>query len=44
MKIGYSAILNASLNKAVSVLSLSKKQRLVPHTILNDWFFKRIEN
>jgi hypothetical protein len=32
MKIDYSAILNASLNKAVFVLYLSKKERLVPLT------------
>jgi hypothetical protein len=30
MKIDYSTILNVSLNKAVFVLNLSKKQRLVP--------------
>jgi hypothetical protein len=32
MKIDYYAILNASLNKAVSVFNLSKKQRPVPLT------------
>jgi hypothetical protein len=32
MKIDYSAVLNASLNKAAFVLNLSKKQRLVPLT------------
>jgi hypothetical protein len=32
MKIDYSAILNASLNKAVFFLNLTKKQRLVQHT------------
>jgi hypothetical protein len=32
MKIGYYAILNPSLNKAVFVLNLCKKQRLVPLT------------
>jgi hypothetical protein len=32
MKIDYSAILNASINKAVFVLNLSKKQRHVPLT------------
>jgi hypothetical protein len=32
MKIDYSAILTASLYKAVFVLNLSKKQRLAPLT------------
>jgi hypothetical protein len=40
MKINYFAILNASLNKAVFVLNLSKKQRLVRLTTLNICFFK----
>jgi hypothetical protein len=30
MKIDYPAILDASINKALIVLNLSKKQRLVP--------------
>jgi hypothetical protein len=44
IKIDYSAILNASINKAVFVFNLSKKQLLLPLTTLNDWFFKRYEN
>jgi hypothetical protein len=41
MNINYFAILTAFLNKAIFVLNLSKKQRLVPLTTKNDWFFKR---
>jgi hypothetical protein len=43
MKFNYSAILIASLNKALFVLNLSKKQRLVLLTTKNDWFFKWYE-
>jgi hypothetical protein len=38
MIIDYSAILNASLNRAVLVLNLSKKQRLVPLKTQNGRF------
>jgi hypothetical protein len=44
MKIDYFVILTASLNNAILVLNLSKKQRLVPLTTLNIWVFKRYEN
>jgi hypothetical protein len=40
MKIDYSAILTASIIKAVFFLNLSKEQRLVPLTTKIDWFFK----
>jgi hypothetical protein len=40
MKIDYIAILSASLNKAVFVLNLFKKQRHVPLRAQNIWFFK----